>query len=233
MNFVDAAPSARGSYTYLLNGVEAGVAEIWAMLPQPDGSRSIRAARSAPAFGSSLEVDAVESAGQIIEFEVRWRNTSEGAVAQASAHYRISDSQISVERSLNDGPILHSQISAPRELVVSPLLRIFQGPTIRRVAELGGGERVPVLVPWILDPKDGERLLTPLVDYRSAVRVGPASVEVGGRRVAAQRYSYVGGHYDDSAEFYLSEDNLLLRYVFRESDDKVWDVRLTQWDRIA
>lgn len=231
MNFVDAAPSARGRYTYLLNGSEAGVTETWAVFPQPDGSRAIRAARSAPGFGSSIEVDAVERAGWITEFEICWRNASEGAVAQVVARYRISESQVSVERSINSGPNLQSQIPAPRELVVSPLLRIFQGMAIRRVAELGGGARVPVLVPWILDPKDGERLLTPLLDHRCASRVGPASIELGGRQVAAQRYSYVGGHYDDSAEFYLGEDDLLLRYIFREDEKKIWDVRLVESHR--
>ncbi|MDW8325272.1 MAG: hypothetical protein RMK99_01795 [Anaerolineales bacterium] len=225
---MDAPPSAQGSYTYLLNGSEAGVSETWAAFPQPDGSRVIRAVRSAPAFGTFIEVDAVESAGRITEFEVRWRNTNEGAVAQASARYRLSPSQISVERSINDGLLLRSRIAAPPQLVVSPLLRIFQGPAIRRVAELGRGERVPVLVPWILDPKDGARLLTPLLDYRSAWRVGSASIELGGRQVTAQCYSYIGGHYDDSAEFYLGEDDLLLRYVFCESEGKVWDVRLSE-----
>ncbi len=229
MNFVAGVPSARGSYTYRLNGAEAGVTEAWAISLRPDGSRAIRSARSAHAYGTSIEVDAVEQDGVLTTFTVFWQNSSEGAVPQANARYSISDSQISVERLISGGPVLLSQMPAPPNLVVSPLLRIFQGPAIKRVAELGRGGRVPVLVPWILDPKDGERLLTPLIDYRSAARLGRAcpAININGQRLAADRYTYLGGRYDDSAKFFLGEDGLLLRYVFHESESRKWDVRLS------
>jgi hypothetical protein len=206
------------------------VAESWAVFRLPGGRSAVRASRTAPTFGSAIEVDAVERDGGITKFDVRWRNSSNEAVPQAAARYQLSDSHVSVERSINGGPVLKSQLPTPPGLIVSPLLRIFQGPVIRRVAETGRGERVPVLVPWILDPKDDKRLLTPLIDHRSASRVGPVSIEVNGQRIEAQRYSYIGGHYDDSAEFYLDENAVLLRYVFRENEDKVWDVQLSTFE---
>lgn len=222
------AVDAHGAYTYLLNGEDAGVSETWAVSGRPDGSRRIQSARSAPAFGSFIEVDAREQNGQIIAFDVRWRNSSPGAVKEASARYTIPKSQISARVSTS-----HFLLSTPPDLVVSPLLRIFQGPAIRRVAELGRGERVPVLVPWILDPKDSERLLTPLIDWRSASRLGAASVEMNGQTRAADRYTYLGGRYDDTAEFYLGADDTLLRYVFRENEDKVWDVQLSTFEPVT
>jgi hypothetical protein len=215
------AVNAHGAYTYLLNGAEAEISETWSVMRQPDGSRRIQSARSAPAFGSLIEVDAREQAGQIVAFDVRWQNSSPGAVPEASASYTISKSQIAARVST-----FHFLLPAPPGLVVSPLLRIFQGPAIRSVAELGQGERAPVLVPWIHDPADGERLLTPLIDWRSASRLGAASVVLDGQARAADRYAYIGGRYDDTAEFFLADDGMLLRYVFRESEDKIWDVRL-------
>jgi hypothetical protein len=225
MSLPNAAPIARGTYRYRLNGADAGVGEAWAVFRQPDGSSITRASRAAPAFGSSIEVDALERDGDLFEFEVRWRHSAEGAVPATTAHYSITRHHITAH-----GPTFNLQLATPSNLVVSPLLRIFQGRAIRRVAELGRGGRVPVLVPWILDPKDGERLLTPLIDHRSASRVGPASIEINGQIIAAQRYAYIGGRYDDSAEFYLGEDDVLLRYIFRESNGKVWDVRLSTFE---
>jgi hypothetical protein len=213
---------ARGRYAYWLNGEPLDMAETWAIYAEADGGRRIWSERVAPAFGAHIEVEAWERAGRIAQVEVQWQNSNPKAVSTAHAKYTIDESTITVSRTIH-GAEQHEQLSAPPKLVVSPLMRIFQGPVIRQVAAVGHSQPVPVFVPWIIDPTDAGRLLTAHIDYRSAQAVGNP-VGLDGR--AAQPYHYRGGNYDDTAEFFIGEDDRLLRYTFRESAEKVWDVYL-------
>lgn len=212
---------ARGRYAYWLNAAPIDVSEGWAIYAEADGGRRIWSERESPAFGAQIEVEAWERAGRITQVEVHWQNSNAQAIAAAHAKYTFDENIIAVERIIN-GAEQHEHIPAPPLLVVSPLMRIFQGPVIKQVAA-GQGQPVPVFVPWIIDPTDASQLLAAHIDYRSAQPIGKV-VEVNGR--AAQPYHYRGGNYDDTAEFFISEDDLLLRYTFRESAEKVWDVRL-------
>jgi hypothetical protein len=73
---------------------------------------------------------------------------------------------------------------------------------------LGRGEQVPVLVPWIHDPRNAEFLLTPQLDLRSA------------RKLSSENdldcYEYVGGNYDDAARFWLNAQGQMVKYTFGE-----------------
>lgn len=199
---------AQGSYTYLRNGEPAGVSETWAVYGGPNGTVYTQAERQAPDYGSTITVGAWAEAGKISQFMVEWKNTSPEAVALAQAHYTITERHIEVERSINNSPFYSRQLPTPPNLVVSPLLRCFQGPAIKQVAELGHGERVPVLVPWIHDPRNTELLLSPQLDSRSAKLLNTEN--------DLDIYAYVGGNYDDAARFWLNADGQMVKYELGE-----------------
>lgn len=199
---------AHGSYAYWRNGEPAGVSETWAVYGLPDGTQLTRSARQAPSFGSTITVEAWANAGGITRFTVEWENTTPGAVPQASATYTITTTEITVERALSGATQPTVQLPIPPNLVVSPLLRCFQGPAIAQVAQLGQGARVPVLVPWIHDPRNAEFLLTPQLDPRSAKKLSTEN--------DLDCYEYVGGNYDDAARFWLNAEGLMVKYKFGE-----------------
>lgn len=199
---------AQGGYAYFRNGVLTDVRETWAVCGWPDGTHCTRAARHAPSFGSVIQVEAWGSAEGISRFKVAWENTLPEAVPQTNATYTITTTKITVERTLSGAPQPSVQLPTPPNLVVSPLLRCFQGPAIRRVAGLGRGERVPVLVPWIHDPGNAELLLTPQLDPRSAQKLSTKN--------GVDCYAYVGGNYDDAARFWLNGDDQMVKYEFGE-----------------
>lgn len=217
-----------GHYRYWLNGAPIEVREHWVSAPLPSGQWQVRATRHAPAFGSTLTVEALMTGADIEAFEVRWHNTTPGAVTQASAHYRLTADLIHVSRVVAGAPQPDITLARPAQLVVAPLLRVFQGPAIQRLAAWFPQGMGPTLAPWIEDPREAGRLLTPVIDQRGARDMGAESVLVDGQPVAVRRYAYVTGRYTDKAVFYLTAEGVLARYTFAESADRVWDVQLTQ-----
>jgi hypothetical protein len=115
----------------------------------------------------------------------------------------------------------HREVS----LVASPLLRIFQGPAIKAVVSRGSqgpGEEpseVPVLLPWLSNPTDHARLLTADVQHRRAW-ADPGTDPFQG----APAYQYLGGNYEDSARFWIDDNDVLQRYVWPQDQSTTWDV---------
>jgi hypothetical protein len=110
--------------------------------------------------------------------------------------------------------------------VISPLMRIFLGPAIRQVAERGQGGPIPVLVPYLENPRDTARLLGPAFDTRQASLQGEETIVLHGRGVRAERWRYLGNRYDEQSQFWLDADGLLLRYRFQQAADLVWEAKL-------
>lgn len=199
---------AHGSYTYWRSGEPAGVSETWASYGGPEGVQFTRSARHAPSFGSTITVEAWANSSTITRFTVEWENATPEAVPHASAAYTLTAAEITVERTLSGVAQTSIQLPTPAHLVISPLLRCFQGAAIKQVAELGRGERVPVLVPWIHDPRNAELLLTPQLDLRSAKKLSSEN--------DLDCYEYVGGNYDDAARFWLKANGQMVKYTFGE-----------------
>jgi len=199
---------AQGSYIYFRNGALTDVRETWAVFSWPEGKHCIRAARRAPSFGSSIQVEAWVSADAVTRFTVAWENTLPEAVRQANATYTLTPAEITVERVINSRPQPTLQLPTPPNLVISPLLRCFQGQAIAQAAQLGRGAPVPVLVPWIHDPRNAELLLTPQLDRRSAKKLS--------REEQLDCYTYVGGNYDEAARFWLNDAGEMVRYEFED-----------------
>lgn len=168
--------------------------------------------RTAPEFGSVISVESRSHAEEITEFRVRWQHTHPAAIQQATAHYVITSTKVWVEREI-EGARDEAEYEVKTPFVVSPLMRIYMGKTIKEVERLGAGSGVTVLVPWILNHHDRVRLLTPIFDRRSVNYVGAEG--------DLQKYQYRSGQYDDNAEFWLDTQNVLVRYCWNE-----WDVQL-------
>jgi hypothetical protein len=220
----------RGSYSYSLNGAPAAITETWCIETLANERRITVSERHAPQYGSRLRVEALESEGRITRFEVAWANSGQGAVPDARATYIAHPEAVEVSRFV-EGRATAETYPVNGPLVISPLLRIFMGPVIRQVAALGQGRPVNVLAPWILDPADRDRLLTPKFEPRSARRLGADTVPLGASRRPADKYTYVGETYDDTAEFWLDDSGLLLGYRFTQNQIGQWEVWLSEIDR--
>ena len=111
-----------------------------------------------------------------------------------------------------------------------PLLRIFTGKAIRKTHELGHGGRIPVLVPTIKNPNDTVQLLALELDLRSAVKLASENITIAEKEHQADIFNFFGGNYDQSAEFWVDENNILLKYEWQQ-DEVFWEVKLAQVDK--
>ena len=227
----EGAESAQGTYTYFLNDEPAHIEEPWSIFDYLDGRRVTRAARAVATAGAYILLEATERNGRISEFEIQWRHNGPHAARRAHAHYHIKPDAVLIERKIEEREPLREQLTVSADLIVSPLMRVFQGRVIRQAARLGGGQPVSVLAPWILDPSNRELLLSGILDHRSAKALGAEVVTIGERTYHTEKYQYVGGNYDDAAEFWIDAHDILLRYCWRQDANKLWDVRLTEYER--
>ena len=211
-----------GSYQYLLNGVPMDIAESWRRRGRAPGEWSISSQRSAG--GVEITVEASVVAGLVTAFVVAWQDKA----ITLQADYTLLANRVCVERSRNgcdseslDIP-LHNDRPAP---LLSPLMRIFAGPLIAQLLDRKG--RGEVLVPAIGDPGAAQTLLTPLLSERSA-RVVEDNVMLAsdGLSRSCRLCEYQGDQYGPGTQFWLDEDNLLLRYRWQQSTQQQWDVWL-------
>lgn len=212
---------ASGIYTYYHNDKPTGAVEQWSIHQQPDESQLIRVDRDArQPHNMSLLLEALRgSSGQIERFDVYFMA---GSAKPLKASYIFFDGYVTVGRTLQDGQRRDEQIVLPSNVVIYPLMRVFTGPVIRQAAAQQGS--VPVFLAWISDPAD-ERFLSGMIDYRTANLVEPTSAQT------TQAYQFTGGSYDSNARFWLDEHDMLLRYVYKKSEDNEESAVLTRYAR--
>ena len=75
-----------------------------------------------------------------------------------------------------------------------------------------------MLVPFIADPSDTDRLLLPDPSHR---RVRQLEDDPEGRC-----WQFLGGQYDEAARFWLDDEGFLSRYQWHQDEQHSWDVRL-------
>lgn len=211
-----------GSYQYLLNGVPMDIEESWRRRQQAPGEWSISSQRIAG--GVEIAVEASVVAGLVTGFVVTWQDGS----VTLRADYTLLADRVRVARSRNGSDMQSLDIpvrSGEPAPLLSPLMRIFAGPLIAQLlARAGEGA---VLVPAIGDPGATQTLLTPLLSERSArVVADSVSLESDGIAHNCRLCEYRGDQYGPGTEFWLGEDNLLLRYRWRQSSGQQWDVWL-------
>ena len=233
---------ASGVYVYFLNDQPTGVTEPWSIHRWPDGSYCTRVERDArAAFGTIILVEAFShtplATDGLQRFVVKQFNANHAATNDVSAAYSFADQMcalaVTVARSVNGQALPREELSLPENAVVSPLMRVFLGPVIRQVCELGKGQPVPVLIPSLENMLDPDTLLRPQFDYRQAALLGNEDLEIDGRVWPARRFQYLSNHYDAQSQFWLDEADVLLRYRFHQSAEQVWDTRLTAYQRLA
>ena len=104
-------------------------------------------------------------------------------------------------------------------------MRIYAGPLIARLLAMGG--QGAVLLPFIGDPADEERLLRPQVSQRQAsVLENDVELQLGGADFRCRVCEYSGDQYAPGTRFWLAEDDLLVRYRWQQAQDQQWDVWL-------
>lgn len=197
----------KGFYIYFLDGKPTDILETWQLEPAPGGEH-IRSERIA--YGTSLRLDAVKQAESITRFEVHYT----AAGQDVSAQYEICGGQVNVRRSLN-GVCRETSLALDEPFLVFPLLRVFAGPVILRLAQTGQPQSV--LLPWLLDPANEEKFLAPHTDLRAARRVQQGSPN--------SAFSYTGEHYDETARFWVNEQTGLLSAYEWQQGKQHWQVR--------
>ena len=88
---------------------------------------------------------------------------------------------------------------------------------------------VPVLVPNIKNPNDNVQLLTLELDLRSVKKLGTETITIADEEYLAGKFNFTGGNYDQTAKFWVAENDLLLKYEWQQND-VFWEVKLTQHD---
>ena len=204
---------AQGTYEYGCNGAPTGVREPWRIDELSDGTLLIHVERDAQVFGTTILLAAVcEAPLAALSFRrVEILLTNQHTVC---ALYEFNGMSVTFTRTLNDEAPQRETFALPDNAVVAPLMRVFLGATIQQVAARGRGDSVPVLVPYLENPQDAERLLRPTFDLRRAIKLSDGS------------WQYPGERYDEQSQFWLDDDGLLLRYRFQQDADTTWEIAL-------
>lgn len=209
-------PVASGEYAYLCDGVAMPVQEEWRLYQYGDHFE-LRSERRVPEADVLIAVRANIDAGGLQRCHVRWRKLQSEAVT-AESFYR-ADGTGSKYRWRQPGE------SARRAKVDNafffPLLRVFAGALFADLSRAGAGGRV--LVPWIADPGQAQRLLEPAFSER---RVEWLHSESWGADEAypADCFQYSGAQYGDDTLCWLWR-GLLLGYRWQQGD-KTWQINL-------
>ena len=211
-----------------MNGTQTDITETFRIISTLEAETVIESERLASAFLSRIAVTATYQNSQLSHFDVESQNDNPNAVKFASAHYQFDLNEINVYRNL-DGREFHEHLPKPEVFTVLPLLRVFTGKAIREASQLGGGRRVPVLVPNIKNPNDNVQLLTLELNLRSAIKLESETITIADEEYLAGKFNFTGGNYDQTAKFWVAENDLLLKYEWQQND-VFWEVKLTQHD---
>ena len=214
-----------GTYIYLLNNEPTGIIETFSIENLPDGTKLTTATRDASVYGTTIIVKTVEKDNKLNEFEINFKKES-----IIVAIYKFSDKTFHFERTINGKIVDNEIIELPKNCVIFPLMRCFQGNTILQVA--ANQALTTVLVPNIINPNDTENLLKPTFDERTAEQIGQESIafyQANSITFETNVYRYFTKHYDENSRFWIDKDRLLVAYTFHQADDKLWTVCLQNY----
>ncbi|MDX1377973.1 MAG: hypothetical protein R3307_03920 [Anaerolineales bacterium] len=217
----------KGTYRYWMNRTQTDIIETFRVISTSKADTVIESERHAPAFNSRIAAKASYKNGHIHHFEIEWENSSADAVQFANAHYQFTENEILVSRDIDGGHFLET-LPRPEIFTVYPILRVFTGRAIRETYELGRGIRVPVLVPNIKDPNDKVQLLALELDMRFATVITQDKVSIDNKDHQTQIYRFTGGRYDETAKFWVDENDILLKYEWQQNPDLFWEVKLVE-----
>ena len=214
-----------GNYAYYLDGKDTSITESWTIDKDDQGKIVVHAIRDAQVFQSRIEVSATKQSGLITSFQVTWENGGDGMVKHVHTNYQISQDVVNVSRAVNGNKKSHT-FNYPTPPIISPLMRVFMGDTIVKLSKQDDG--ATVLIPNITNPMNTGTLLLPKIEQRQAKMLHTEELELVGRSISADCYSYTGELYDENARFWLDEHHTLVRYTWGK-----WDVFLDQYQRMT
>lgn len=215
-----------GTYSYFLNGKPTGVSENFTVEILPDGAKRTTAERDASPFGTKIFVEAIERGRRFERFQIRFQSEF-----NIQAVYEFSGNKFRFTRSLDGDETDDETFDLPENTIVFPLMRVFQGQVILRVADASAEDFTTVLIPSIENPADAENLLKPTFDNRRAEKVGRENVafyQPDSITFKVDVYKYFTKHYDEDSRFRINADGLLVAYRFVQAADKIWEIFLTK-----
>ena len=196
---------ACGEYHYFENGVRCNIVEPWSISRGVEGELQVISSRQIADADSELTVEATLKAAQQV-YDLCWR---QGA-AQTRARYVVSSGELT--RLTRDGVQESGDYTFD---YFFPLMRVFTGPLLCALAANGPAQ---VLVPWIKNPAQAEKLFTADISERQVELLE----EQGGVRC----FSYQGGQYEQAAKCLVSDCGWLLAYTWEMQSGSHWEVRL-------
>lgn len=209
-----------GRYDYWRDGQPTDIYETWHIESLASGMHLITTGRIAKTYGSQIQVIAHRNEiGHIIACHIAWEHAQ---TPRISADYELSD-VLRVRRQFGTQRE-NGMVYLEETAYLAPLLRIFMGITIQNIVANGGSALI--IVPNIINSTDTHQLLTPTFERRQARFISSDRVAVGETTIAANCYRYLGAQYDESAQFWVDDAGILIRYTWNE-----WDIRLTAYQR--
>ncbi|MEH6549372.1 MAG: hypothetical protein V7711_15445 [Pseudomonadales bacterium] len=221
---------AQGCYSYLRNGELMNISENWTIHQFMDMTLT-RSTRLAPDYGTTIQVESLSKDNEIVRIELVWLYQSGDISHRVNASYFYEEGFLEVFRTADGERQDDYKEAISDNTVSSPLMRIYTGAVIQKLISQGG--TAEVLVPWIRDPDDTQRIYEPLKSARSAVFSQRENLEFNWGAAECNCYEYTGGEYQPGSLFWLDDDNTLLQYRWQQDADTCWDTVLTEYQREA
>lgn len=214
-----------GCYRYYQNDQLLSISEPWARYTNDQGLIITRVERVAPEYGMKMAVQSLECEGLIKKFQVQYETQSSHQSSVILADYDIAEGVYSASRSVNGLASQHYRQQLEEAFFASPLMRVYVGPTLKWIESQGGSALV--LMPWIHDPGNEQRMLEPRLGERRVQLTEKAElVEMKGLRQHCDCYEYTGDQYQAGSRFWIDDQGLLQRYCWQQNDGSHWDVQL-------
>ena len=213
---LDTGPHASGEYAYLCDGIAVPIQETWQLYRHGENFE-LRSERRVPEAGVVISARANIDGAGLERCHVQWRNLQSGDLATESFYH--AEGTGGFYRWRQPGRPARSKLLD--DSYFFPLLRVFAGALLTDLSRAGGGGRV--LVPWIVDPSDVQRLLEPALSERRVewLRSEPWGEE---GEYPADCYRYSGAQYGDDTRCWLWR-GLLLGYRWQQGQ-QIWQIKL-------
>lgn len=200
-----------GRYDYYLNNVIQDISETWAVFENSRGEILIDSCRRAG--GLMLRSRAVCVGDEFEQVLVEWC-----ADHKIQALYKPFE-QCCIWQINDDVEREFPLPVAP----IYPLMRVYTGAVIKRIADLGGSAQI--IVPDIRLDTAPDKKLQPTVSERRSALLADDDIFLEGRRHKCQRWSFIGDQYDKSSEFWLDAEGNLLCYSWLQAAQQRWRVQ--------
>jgi hypothetical protein len=216
-------PAGRGCYRYLCNDEPAGVEETWE-IQHRDGECHIQSVRFARSINTRLRVRSVHRDENFSSCSLHWRRQLTDQAVEVSADYCFDSRGASAY--IHNGSEEIEWHEPDPDFLFSPLMRIYNGPVIRTLCARGESR---VLVPWIKNTEQVEKIFHPDYSVRQAQLVRDTELRIGGNTLACKEYEYNGGEYQPGTRFWVDPKGVMLRYSWQQDQRARWEISLTDY----